>query len=119
MIRRVIIAAALAATAVPAQAATKADVMKWELGYQVLNIADVAATAICLHQPTCEETNPIFGKHPKVWKLVAAKVVFGGLHYVLIDKLADKDTKTALRIAQVSVLLQGTVVGLNIRATFR
>lgn len=110
---------AASACAAPAAAATKADVMKWELGYQALTVADTALTIQCLHHVNgCEEANPLFGKHPKAWQLIAAKAAFGGLHFVLVDRLADKNPKMALRVAQVSVVLQGAIVGLNARVVF-
>lgn len=120
MMKRLIIAAALCcASTTPALAAIKADAMKWEAGYQVLSAIDTAQTVYCLHHdPDCEESNPLFGKHPKAWKLVAAKVVFGGLHFVLVDRLANPNPKAALRVAQISVVLQGTIVGLNARVIF-
>lgn len=114
----IICATSALALAAPAQAATKADAMKWEAAYQVLSAVDVAQTVYCLDRGTCEETNPLFGSNPKAWKLIAAKVAFGGLHYVLVDRLANKDPKTALRVAQISVALQGTVVVLNARFSF-
>src|SRR4051812_11101710 len=67
MMKKLIIAAALCcASTTPALAATKADAMKWEVGYQVLSAVDAAQTIYCLrHDPDCEEANPLFGKHPK------------------------------------------------------
>lgn len=114
-----LIAAVVLAYAAPAAAATKADAMHWELGYQLLNVADTATTIYCLDRVSgCEESNPLFGKHPKAWKLIAAKAVFGGLHFVLVDRLANHNPKAALRVAQISVFAQGTIVGLNARVVF-
>lgn len=119
MKRFLIAAAALAAIASPSAAATKADAMRWETGFQVLSAADLGMTIYCLDKVKgCEEANPVFGKHPKAWQLIAAKAAFGGLHFVLIDRIANRDPKLALRLAQVSVVLQGAVVGLNMRVVF-
>jgi hypothetical protein len=117
--KKFIIAAALLCASTPALAATKADAMRTETVFLALSAVDLGQTVYCLDKVKgCEEANPIFGKHPKAWQLIAAKVAFGGLHFVLVDRLADKNPKAALRVAQVSVVLQGTIVGLNARVIF-
>lgn len=115
----VIIGTALAISAAPASAATKADAMHWEMGFQVLSALDAAETIYCLRtSPTCEEANPLMGKHPSTLKIIAGKAIMGGLHFALVDHLADKNPRLALRVAQISVVFQGTVVGLNARIVF-
>lgn len=121
MFKKLLIFAAAAsafAFATPAYAATKADAMRWEAAYQALSVVDVAQTVTCLKRDICEETNPLFGSNPKAWKLVAAKLAVGTFHYAIVDRLADQDPKLALRVAQVSVALQGGVVMLNARVFF-
>jgi hypothetical protein len=67
----------------------------------------------------CEEGNPLLGKHPSTGKILAAKVLLGAAHFALFDRLRDKNPRMALRVAQVSVALQGAVVGLNARFSFK
>jgi len=117
--KKIILAVALAATATPSLAATRADAMHWELAYEALNVADAAETIYCLERNRgCEEANPLMGKHPSPAKVIVAKAILGGLHFVIVDHVARKSPKTALRIAQISVALQGAVVGLNARIVF-
>jgi hypothetical protein len=107
-------------TAAPAAAATKADAMRWEAAYEVLNAVDAVQTAYCVHHVGgCEEANPLLGKHPSTAKIIAAKVVLGGLHFAIVDRMANRNPKAAMRVAQVSVGLQGAVVGLNMRIVFK
>jgi hypothetical protein len=117
VIRPLILAAAMLAST-PAYAATKADAMHWELGYQALNILDTAETIDCLNRGICDEANPLFGRHPSSAKLIIAKALFGALHFVIVDRLANHNPRTALRVAQISMFAQGTIVGLNARFTF-
>lgn len=117
--RPILIAAALAATSTPAFAATPEDAMRWEMAYQGLSALDAAETIYCLkHVSGCEEANPLLGKHPGPAKIIASKIILGGLHFVLVSRLAHKNPKQALRIAQISVGFQGAVVGLNARIVF-
>jgi hypothetical protein len=97
---------------------TRSDVMKWEAAFLVLSAADLAITVRCLERNECEELNPIFGKHPKTSTLVGAKVGAGIVHYLAIDFIARRDPKLALRLAQVSVVVQGGVVGFNLSSEF-
>jgi hypothetical protein len=119
-----------AALATPAQAAdrdyriqetkgvTRSDVMKWEAAFLVLSAADLAITVRCLERNECTEMNPVFGKHPKTSTLVLGKIVGGAIHYAAIDYIARRDPKLALRLAQISVVVQGGVVGFNLSSEF-
>lgn len=102
----------------PALAADKSDAMKWEAGFQVLSAIDAAETIYALESGKASEANPLFGKHPSAAKVIIVKALVGGVHYALVDRMANKNPKGALRVAQVSVMLQGTVVGLNARFVF-
>lgn len=113
--RRALAAAALLTSASPAFAADRSDVMKWEAAFQVLNAVDAATTIACMHQKDCEEANPLVGKHPSTAKIIGIKAAVGLIHFYAVNEISKRDTKTALRIAQVSVFAQGTVVGLNLR----
>lgn len=108
---------ALAASS-PTLAADKADAMHWEAGFQALSAIDAAETIYALEHHKADEANPLFGKHPSAAKVILVKAVIGGIHYALVDRMADKNPKGALRVAQISVALQGAVVGLNARFVF-
>ena len=97
---------------------THSAVMKWEAGYLVLSAIDTVETIDCLDRGVCKEGNPIFGKHPKAAELIAAKVVFGVGHFVLVDHINERNPHAALRFVQGSVLMQGGIVGLNARFAF-
>jgi hypothetical protein len=92
--------------------------LKWELSYLTLSAIDLAQTVNCLEKNKCVEANPIFGKHPKTSTLVAAKVLGGALHFAGFKYVSRRDPKTALRMAQISVGMQGAVVALNLRVGF-
>jgi hypothetical protein len=91
---------------------------KWEFAYLALSAIDTAETVRCLDQGICHEGNPLFGKHPSAAKLIAAKVVLGGLHFAIFTRLNEHNPKAALRLAQVSATVQGGVVLLNARFSF-
>jgi hypothetical protein len=97
---------------------TKSAALKWELGYLALSAIDTAQTIDCLNRELCVEGNPILGKHPSSLKLIAGKVGLGLLHFTAFSRINDKNPRGALRVAQISCALQGTVVGLNARFTF-
>jgi hypothetical protein len=87
----------------------------WEHAYWALSAIDAAETITCLQQHRCEEGNPIFGKHPSAFKLIAGKLAIGALHAVVFEKIYDRNPRSALRYAQFSVGLQAGVVGFNAR----
>lgn len=98
---------------------TQSAARKWEIGYLALSAIDTAQTISCLDRGKCQEGNPLFGKNPSSTKLVAAKVIGGALHYALFEYMNNRDPKAALRFAQISVGIQGSVVALNLRFTFK
>lgn len=97
---------------------TKSSALKWELGFLALSAIDAAQTIECLNRNACEETNPLFGKHPSTKSIILAKVGGGLAHFALFSYINKRSPKTALRAAQVSFALQGTVVLLNARVAF-
>jgi hypothetical protein len=98
---------------------TQSAALKWELGFLALSALDTAQTIECLHRDVCEEVNPLFGKHPSAKMLILAKLGGGLAHFAAFSYLNDRDPKVALRAAQVSFALQGTVVLVNARITFK
>ena len=112
------VSAANAQSAWNGAGATKSAALKWEVGYLALSAIDAAQTIDCLNREVCVEGNPILGKHPSTAKLIGAKVALGVLHFTAFSRINEKNPRGALRLAQVSCALQGTVVGLNARFTF-
>jgi hypothetical protein len=98
---------------------TRSAALKWELGYLALSALDTAQTVDCLERGVCQEANPLFGKHPSTKTLILAKLGGGLAHFALFNYLNDRNPKIAMRAAQVSFALQGTVVALNARISFR
>ena len=99
-------------------AGAKSNALKWELGYLALSAIDTAQTIDCLDRGLCREGNPLFGKRPSSKKLIAMKVGAGLIHFALFSRLNGHNPKAALRMAQISCGIQGTVVALNARFTF-
>ena len=89
------------------------------MGYLALSAVDAAETISCLHRDICEEGNPLFGKHPSATKLIVAKFGLGLVHFAVFSRLNDRNPKAALRLAQVSCAVQGGVVLLNARFSFK
>lgn len=119
-------AAASLSVSVPAHAdnlwdnpRTSRAAVQWEYGYLGLSAIDAAQTIECLKRDACEESNPIFGKHPKTVTIIAVKALMGAAHFELFKHIYDRDSRAALRFAQLSVVTQGTVVGLNARFAFQ
>jgi len=101
------------------EADTRSAALKWEIGYLALSAIDAAQTVECLERGRCEEANPIFGEHPSSKKILLAKIGIGVAHFALFTHLNRRNPKVALRLAQVSLAVQGTAVGLNARFTFK
>jgi hypothetical protein len=97
--------------------ATRRAAMRWEAAYVVLSAADLVMTVQCLEARKCTEANPLAKSHSTT-KMIAIKSALTLGHVLFVRRLADRNPKAALRIAQVSVGLQGTVVGLNVKAVF-
>jgi hypothetical protein len=98
---------------------TKSSALKWELSYLARSAIDAGQTMECLHRDICQEGNPLFGKHPSAGTLILAKVGFGLAHFLVFSRLNDHNPKAALRLAQVSCAVQGSIVALNARFTFK
>lgn len=122
--RRLFTSAALFAAfvvATPAHAdpwATKRAAVRWEAVYLALNVIDTAQTINCLNRDLCEEGNPLVGRNPSTFKLIAVKAALAGAHLIVFDHLNARNPKAALRWAQIGVATQGGVVLLNLRMGF-
>ena len=99
-------------------AAVSAAAIKWELAYLGLSAIDAAQTIHCLERGKCTEANPLFGKRPSTETIVLAKLLGSGVQFMLFNEVRKKNPKLALRVAQISFALQGTVVALNARVVF-
>lgn len=97
----------------------KSAALRWEMAYLALSAIDTFQTIECLERGICQEANPLFGKNPSATKLVLAKVGAGLVHFYAFKHTVDRSPKTALRFAQVSAAIQGSVVLLNARFTFK
>ena len=89
---------------------TKSAAYKWEAAFLALSAVDAAETISCVNRATCTEHNPIWGRHPSTGTIVAAKLGLGLVHFGIFKLVADRDPKTALRVAQVSAVVQGAAV---------
>ena len=117
--KKLLIAAALLGVSSPAMAETTSEAaMKWEYAYLGLSAIDAVQTVVCLNSGRCEEANPLFGKNPSTAKVVIAKVAGSALQFAIFNEVRKRDPKMALRVAQVSVAVQGTAVVLNARFAF-
>lgn len=127
---KVIIAAAFstACLAAPALAQSTDDAERYriervaqrtELVYLGLSAADLALTLNCLDKRTCVEDNPIYGQHPKAGRLIAVKLIGGAIHYTMFRIALHENPRFALRMAQVSVGVQGGITALNVRFAFK
>jgi hypothetical protein len=97
---------------------TKSSALKWEMAFLALSAVDAVQTIECLNRNACEEVNPLFGKRPSTKTIILTKVGGGLSHFALFSYINERSPKTALRAAQVSFALQGTVVLLNARVAF-
>lgn len=92
---------------------------RWEAAYLAFNAVDVIQTCDILSRGVAKETNPIVGKNPSCGKLIAYKGAMSGVQYLLYRQILRRSPKAARLTAQLSTGLQGAVVGLNLRYTFK
>lgn len=111
--KKLLLLAALVAT--PARADT---VSQMEIAYQALNVADFITTEDCLQRGTCHEANPLLGSHPSTARLAAFKLAVGAGHYVLMRQIYHSNPRAARTFEIVSIVMQGGVVGANLRFVF-
>lgn len=97
---------------------TRSAAYKWEAGYLALSAIDAAQTISCLNRNRCTEGNFIWGSHPSTGKIVAAKIGLGLIQFGVFKLVVDHDPHSGLRVAQVSAVVQGGFVLLNLRHTF-
>jgi hypothetical protein len=97
---------------------TPGDIKALEIAFQVLNVADAVTTIACLKQDDCEETNPLYGKHPKPIVVVGAKTLVGAIHYFAMRSLLPDNPGLARALGWVTVTVQGGAVGLNLSRMF-
>jgi hypothetical protein len=90
-----------------------------EAGFLVLNAIDAAQTINCLGRNECVEINPILGKHPSAAKVILLKAAMSAIHVVAFKSELKKNPTSALRLAQISCVLQGSVVGMHADMSFR
>jgi hypothetical protein len=95
--------------------------IRWHIAFQVLNAADMVQTLVhCGNRPVEQkcEANPLFGRHPSALKIIGLKAASGVFQHIMFRKALRSSPEAGLRQAQVSVLIQGAVVGMNMRVLF-
>jgi hypothetical protein len=97
----------------------KRQANRWEAGFLTLSAIDAAQTCDAVGRGVAREANPLFGPSPKCGTVVAAKVAGGVLHYLLFRHTLERNPRAARLLGQLSFGLQGAVVGLNFRYTFK
>ena len=98
---------------------TRVAAIQSEAGFLALSAVDAMQTINCLSRNECVEVNPLLGRHPSAAKLILVKAGMGALHLVAFKKEFDRDPTSALRLAQISCAIQGSVVRMNARMSFR
>jgi hypothetical protein len=121
MIKKLLFAAALFAPA-PAMAetdysATIKAAKTTEYIYLGLSAADLVQT-LSFDSDTVE-THPFYRKNPRPARIIAAKLAGGAIHYTAFRLALKENPRFALRMAQVSVVVQGGIVGMNLRLALK
>jgi hypothetical protein len=99
--------------------ATRKAAMRWEMAFVGLTAIDLIQTVTwCAHHDPCE-ANPLVGKHPSATKLILVTGIGTAAHFEFVRRLSRDHPKAALRFAQVSVGIRGTVVGINFRTLLK
>lgn len=88
-----------------------------EIAFQVLNAADAAQTCH-LTSKGYIEGNPLLGRNPSCGKVIGFKVAAGLIHYAIADHFRDRDPKAAKVFQIVTIVIQGGIVGANMRFVF-
>lgn len=91
--------------------------MTTEMIYVGLSAADLFITVGCIKANKCSEANPLAKSHSST-AMIAVKAGLTVGHFLFTKELAERNPKAALRFAQISVGLQGGVVGINIVTLF-
>jgi hypothetical protein len=92
--------------------------LRWELAYLTLSAVDAAETISCINRGKCYEGNPLLGKGAGARTLILAKVGGGVLHFLGFQHVRRRNPMAALRLAQVTTVMQGGVVMLNAQVAF-
>ncbi len=95
---------------------------RWEIAFQGLNAIDAVQTCVVVSSGRGYEANPVLssviGRHPSCEALFGSKIVWGLVHWLIYDHIADRNPRLGRVFAQTSVVLQGSVVTLNMRLVF-
>lgn len=92
---------------------------RMEAAYLTLSAIDTAQTIYALRTGRGQELNPLFGRQPSTFKILGAKSLLGAFHYIGFRSLNRNNPKAAFRVAALSALVQGGVVGLNMRVVLK
>jgi hypothetical protein len=97
---------------------TPVDIKRLTVAFQILNAADAISTVACLQREDCQETNPVYGKHPKPIVVIGAKSIVGAIHYWAMRSLSRDHPGMARAFGWFTVTVQGGTVGLNMSQLF-
>jgi hypothetical protein len=93
-----------------------------EIAYQALNAIDAAQTCYIVGGGRGVEGNPLItiplGNRPNCAALLGMKVGFGALHWLIADRINRSDPAAGKAFQITSIVIQGGVVGLNLRFVF-
>lgn len=94
---------------------------RWEAAYQILNAGDAIQTIVnCNGVPRTQkcEANPLFGAHPSTGKVIGIKAGFAIINYLVFQHELANDPYAARDFAKFAVMIQGSVVAINMRVFF-
>jgi type II secretory pathway pseudopilin PulG len=93
-----------------------------EIAYQALNAIDAAQTCYIVGGGRGVEGNPLItiplGNRPNCAALLGVKAGFGALHWLIADRINRSDPAAGKAFQITSIVIQGGVVGLNLRFVF-
>lgn len=92
------------------------DVM--EVTYQLLNIGDAITTIDLTRRPGVREGNPILGSHPSTGAVIGVKSAMAVLHLLTYRKMRNHNVRSGLKFEAISILIQGSITGANMRFYF-
>lgn len=93
-----------------------------EIAYHVLGAMDAATTCHAISSGQAVEGNPaaaaLIGRRPSCGKVIAFKLAGSVVHHFIATKFFDQSVEKARQFQIVSLVIQGAVVGANMRFVF-
>ena len=97
------------------------DFNRWRIAGWVAAAADIASTERCLHKrdalgrPVCHEANPLYGRNPSTFRMLATRVPLEIGLDLLAQRIFKRDPQAAITFVQVKAIGTGIIAGLNMR----